>query len=204
MKRRRPESSTFLEAVIRNPEPDFLLQGAYAELVDTGNPYYAWLAVKVCVEHKRELPDWVLAYLGKCAERMLSDKPKKEGRDLRKALPRIFGFSSVLDSAQRKRGPGNMLDPVGDPDRLAFALQFGFRLEQGEQVPAAISNACNDVFDGKRASVDEKTLRRWLLKELNLKGTPKNADEWKMAVRKYIRPFAEYFLKRTKSRETLT
>jgi hypothetical protein len=36
-----------LEIVRR--DPDFWLRGAISELEATGNPYYAWMAVKVCV-----------------------------------------------------------------------------------------------------------------------------------------------------------
>jgi hypothetical protein len=197
MKKLGPEKSAVwktIEAVIRNPDPDFVLRGARGELADTGNPYYAWMAIQVCIEHEKEFPDWVLAYLGECAERMMSDKARKEGRDIRKALPWIFGFPNVLDPSQRKRGPGNMLDPYGGPDTLTFALRFAVRLEQGEQPSAAMSNACNDVFDGREASADEKTLRRWLLKEFNLKKSPKTAEEWKKVARRHYRSLGESFL----------
>ena len=172
-------------------------------MADTGNPYYAWRAVRHCIEHGKEFPEWLFAYLGECAERMLSDEAKKKGRDLRKALPWIFGFPNVLDPTQRKRGPGNMLDPEGDPRMMDFAMKFAVRLEHGAQPAAAMSDACNDVFDGKNASVDEKTLRRWLLKAFDLKKSPKTADEWKKMAREHFGALAELLVAMGQSRAKL-
>jgi hypothetical protein len=196
MKKRGTETSDprrkAMEAAIRNP--DFVLWVDRQQLADTGNPYYAWRAVRDCIEHGIKFPEWLFAYLGECAERMLSDEAKKEGCDLRKALPGIFGFPNVLDPTQRKRGPGNMLDPEGDPDRLDFVLNFAMRLERGQQPTAAMSDACNDVFDGKKADVDEKTLRRMLLKEFDLKKSPKTADEWKKVARERFGSLAAFLV----------
>jgi hypothetical protein len=192
-----------MEAGIRNPNPDVLLRLIGEMLADNGNPYYAWTAVDVCIKHGTEFPEWLFAYLGECAERMLSDEAKKEGRDLRKALPWIFGFPNVLDPTQRKRGPGNMLDPEGDPDRMKFAFKFAIRLERGQQPAAAMSDACNDVFDGKNDSADEKTLRRWLLKEFDLKKSPKSAEEWKKVAREHFSSIAEDLVAMGQSRAKL-
>jgi hypothetical protein len=180
-----PSLREMFEAVKR--DPNFWLSGAVRELADTGNPYWAWNAIQVCIQHQKEFPDWLLVYLGECAERMMSDQAKESG-DLGRVLPWIFGFPSVLDPTQRKRGPGNLLDPLG-PDRSWFALRFAIRLENGERLSAAMQNAANDVFDGINANADEKTLRRWLLKEFDLKDRPSNVGEWKAAAREHFRLF---------------
>jgi hypothetical protein len=182
MKKRGLEDLTALEMmeVVRR-NPDFWVEGARIELRDTGNPYYAWMAVQVCIEHKKEFPDWLVRYLELCAERMLSDKAR-EGGDLRKVLPWILGFP------QHKRGPGNMLDPEGRFDMMMFALKFAIRLERGEEPNEAASNAYNEVFDNSAdGKTEEKTLRRWLLKEFDLKKWPTSADEWKNVTREHYR-----------------
>jgi hypothetical protein len=180
-------------------DPDVWLQVAALQLEDTGNPYYAWMAVRVCIEHKKEFPDWLLFYLGMCAEAIMSDKAKKAG-DLGRVLPWVFGFPNVLDPTQCKREPGNLLDPNGDPDRKRFALKFWVRLEEGETVLAAMRGAYDDVF--KNGDADDKTLERWLLKEFGLKKRPSDADGWKAAGREHYWSIWEFL--RTKSRETLS
>ena len=138
----------------------------------------------------------------------MSEEAKREGRDLRKVLPWIFGFPNVLEPTQRKRGPGNLLDPrPAEPNTTYFALRFAIRLEEGEEPAAAMRNACNDVFDGKSANADEKTLRRWLLKEFDLTEWPSNADDWKAVAREHHQSRFEFladYWKEAKSRETLS
>jgi hypothetical protein len=90
-------------------DPDFLLRAAVSELRRTGNPYYAWAAIRICISHKHAFPEWLSAYLENCADRMLSDEASK-ARDLRKVLPWILGFPSLLDPARRKSGPGNPVE----------------------------------------------------------------------------------------------
>jgi hypothetical protein len=202
VKKRRPDYPTTEEMVeVIKRDPNFRLRLSLHGLADSGNPYFAWRAIETCIKHKKQFPDWLVAYLEQCAERMLSDKAKKEGRDLRKILPWVFGFEG-------KRGPGNMLDPGGNTYKMTFALRFAIRLEDGESPPAARRNACNDVFDGDAADADDKTLRRWLLEEFDLKKQPSSADEWKIVARKRFCLHGEALRElvirhRTKSRETV-
>jgi hypothetical protein len=187
------------DEVIR--DPNFQLRVALARLAETENPYYAWRAIKVCIKHKKEFPDRLLTYLEDCADRMLSDRTR-EARNLHKVLPGIFGFSP-------KHGPGNLLDPdrTIPVDRDQFALRFAIRLEQGEPPLEAMRNACNEVFDGEDFDADEKTLKRWLLKEFELKKWPTTADEWKNVAHKHYGSFFALLYdhwERTKSRETLS
>jgi hypothetical protein len=148
-----------------------------------------------CAERNAPLPHWVLVYLAQSAGRMLSMKAQQT-TDLRKVLPWVLGFPN-------KRGPGNLLDPVGGPRRVIFTLEFGARVLRGEDPVGARRDACNAVFNGKEAEVDDKTLLRWTLEDFGLKKAPKNAEQWKDAIRKEfetLRPLYE----QTKSRETLT
>lgn len=169
-------------------DPDFGLHIWLHAVADTGNPYYAWKAIKLCIEHKKEFPNWLTVYLAQCAGRMMSDKAKEAG-DLRKILPWIFGFPNLLDPTQRKPGPGNLLNPDHAPgwqDRKIFAAMFSVRLvAKGEDPLTAMRNACNDVFDGENANADEKTLRRWLKRQFGLKVWPSSADDWKAVVRQH-------------------
>jgi hypothetical protein len=182
--RSKPSVRELQEAARR--DPDFMIQAAWEMLAETGSPFHAWLAVKTCIDHNRSFPEWLLAYLGQCAERMQSEKAAAEGRDLRKVLPWIFGFPNVFDPTQGKRGPGNLLDPYREePEGLSlFALRFATRIELGEPVTEAMRNACNEAFDGKDADADEKTLRR-RLREFNLKEGPASVEQWKKITREH-------------------
>ena len=80
-------------------DPDFLVDMFLCAMADTGNPYYAWQALSVCLKHKKEIPDWLAAYLEQCIERMESDRARKAG-DLREVLPWALDFS-------KRAGPGS-------------------------------------------------------------------------------------------------
>jgi hypothetical protein len=122
--------SEMFEVVRR--DPDFQLDVLVHSIADTGNPYYAWQALSVCLEHKKEFPDWLAAYLEQCIERMKSDRARK-ACDLREVLPWVLGFS-------KKAGPGNMLDPDRDPIvKPLFALKFAIKLEKEERLFTAKS-----------------------------------------------------------------
>src|SRR5262249_50095624 len=141
--------------------------------------HYAWQAIRHCIAEKKDFPEWLIGYLAMCAMRM--DSPEaRESRDLRKILPWVFGFPSLFGADKRKRGPGNLLDPnAGGSPNMRFPLRFALRLELGEGPPAAMRNACNDIFDDETASADDKTLRRWLMKDFGLKIWPRSEAEWK-------------------------
>jgi hypothetical protein len=146
---------------------------------------------------KKPFPDWVAAYLAECANRMLSDIAKKT-RDLRKVLPWILGFP-------RKRGPGNPLDINRDRHKSVFARQFALQLDKGDDPSAARTNACNVIFEGKDANVDDRTLQRWLLEVFDLKKAPSNAEAWKKITNEYYDPLlraVQDLMQRIKSRDT--
>jgi hypothetical protein len=164
-------------------DPDFRVDMFLHALADTGNPYYAWQALGVCLKHKKEIPEWLAAYLEQCIERMGSDRAKQT-KDLSDVLPWVFGF------VKEKPGPGNLLDPDRrDPDdKLMFALTFVIRIEQGEKVSTAMMSACEDVLGQERAEeIAEKTLKSWLVKVFELKDWPAHAtaDEWKRIAREH-------------------
>jgi hypothetical protein len=149
-------------------------------LADTANPYYAWQALDVCLKHKKELPDWLAAYLEQCIERMRSDRAR-QASDLRKVLPWVFDFPM-------KAGPGKLLDPGRDPDnKLFFALRFAIKLEQGEKLSTV--SACEEVLgQGRAEKIAEKTLKSWLVKVFYLKKWPARAteDDWKRIAREHF------------------
>jgi hypothetical protein len=151
--------------------------------VETGDPFYLWEQIRYSILHKQEFPKHIISYLDVCASNMNSPKARK-ARDFRKVLPWVFCF----EQEKRKRGRGNRLDPTagGSPAEgfPAFPVRFVTRLLLGmdEDVPTAMRNACNDVFTGKAADVDDKTLRRWLMKDFRLKAWPRSAAAWKSIV----------------------
>jgi hypothetical protein len=121
----RPDEATFrrmYEAL--NRDPNFRLLVALQGLADSGNPYYAWMAIETCISQKKNFPDWLIAYLAQCAERVLSDKAKKEGCDLRKVLPWVFGFPSSLDPAQSKCESASNIDPSPNRQNHLIRKQF--------------------------------------------------------------------------------
>jgi hypothetical protein len=142
----------------------------------TGNPYFAWFVVDRCAGANKPLPAWVSTYLAQCAGRMLSEKARQPS-DLRKVLPWVLGFP-------KQRGPGNPLDPVGSPERLLFCLEFGYRVLRSQDPVTARRDACNAVFDSKKAEVDDKTLLRWTLEDFNLEKAPKNTEQWQEVIRR--------------------
>jgi hypothetical protein len=120
-------------------------------------------------------------------------------------LPWIFGFPNAFDPVQRKQGPGNLLNPAAaDPKRQMFALKFAIKLKEGGKVSDAVRNACNEVFSGKSAEVDDKTLRIWLQKEFGLQRQPSDVDGWKKAAHEHLLFLQWLFNRRKKSRETFS
>jgi hypothetical protein len=196
--KRLPASATRLrysemfEAVMR--DPDFRLEMFLHAMADTGNPYYAWQALGVCLKHKKEIPEWLAAYLGQCVERMGSDRAR-QASDLQRVLPWVFDF-------RKKSGPGNLLDPDHDPDdKLMFALKFATKLEEGESPSAALKSAAEEVLGLERAEkIADKTLKNWLVKVFDLKEWPTRAtaDQWKRIAREHFGALKELLEERTR------
>jgi hypothetical protein len=144
----------------------------------SGNPHYAWYAINLCSKDNTPFPNWLGAYLDQCSERMVSDKARQTS-DLRTVLPWALGFP-------KKRGSGKLLNPYRDEKRLDFIIQFGTLILQGYDPATARRDACNNVFDGKAADVDDRTLMRWVLEDLDLKKAPGSAEQWENAVGNYF------------------
>jgi hypothetical protein len=172
-------------------DPDFHIEGARKVFADTPNPYFAWLAIEVCVKHGKEIPDWLRRYLLQCAERMQSDAAKKHG--LREVLPWVFDFS-------KKPGPGNLLDPYPDSDeRMMLAIKFAIKIQQGMKPAAALTSARNETFDQGRADkIKDQTLRSWLRAEFDLKKWPRTNAEWRSIAREHYMGLDAFFLNRAR------
>jgi hypothetical protein len=158
-------------------DPGVKLAMALHRLSTTYNPYFAWEAIDVCVKEKRKFPDWVVEYLGIVAECMLSEQARA-AHDLRKVLPEILGFDSKL-------GRGSLLNPDGDlpPDADLFAIKFACAIEMMKP-PAALRYAYDDLFDDV---LDDKTLRKLLLKMFNQEKWHRSQSEWKEVARAHYR-----------------
>jgi hypothetical protein len=155
-------------------DPSIQIKARLYAMAETDNPLNIWEAIQICIEHKKEFPDRVLAYLWECAERMQSEKAK-QAHDLRSILPWILAFP-------RKLGPGGtLLKPPGD--HMTFAIRFAIRIEQGEKPFEALRNACNDVLPDD--TVDDKTLRSWIMKEFETKKFFRTNADWKTVTRKH-------------------
>jgi hypothetical protein len=191
MTRRLPDFRVMFEALVK--DPGFMLQGLHSQWEATANPVYVWEGIQICTKHGHALPDWIVSYLGQCADRMLSGDAR-QSPDLRQILPSILGFP------RKKRGPGRPLDPDAGLDRFHFALKFALEIALGRERGEALANACN-VLPENRAGADEKTLWRWLKQEFNLKHTPSTDAEWLAAARAHFGRFIKLIEK--KFRETL-
>jgi hypothetical protein len=162
-------------------DPGVTIRGAAHFLMETGNPYFAWLAIEACVKSKIEFPEWLVGYLGFVAEKMLSDEAKKT-HDLRKVLPSILGFDM-------QRGRGNLLDPVignASPDAMLLAIKFAINLHHGETPAAALRKAADEIF-GIDDAPDLKTLKRWLLKEFEQEKWLRTNAEWNAVAEAHYR-----------------
>jgi hypothetical protein len=161
------------------------LDSARKSFEGTGNPHYVWKAIRCCIENELLVfPPWLTIYLAQCSERMLSEKAMQTP-DVRKVLPWVFGFP-------QKPGPGKLLNPYLGIERFRFAAEFARRVLDGENLATARRDACNAAFTGKRAEVDDKTLKRWLLESfdfietLDFTGTPESQRQWEEASYKFL------------------
>jgi hypothetical protein len=166
-------------AVMR--DPGVQVRACASAMHETGNPFFAWEAIQICIERGREFPDWVLVYLRQSADRMQSPKAR-QAQDLRSVLPWVFNFP-------KKSGPGSLLNPDPDPyDRSLLAIKFAIRIEKGEKPFEALRNACNDTLPPGRAdTIDDKTLRGWMVKEFRTKEFFRTRAAWQAVARKYYR-----------------
>jgi hypothetical protein len=183
-KSRSTERSKFLERreeAVRN-NPDIKLAIAFHCLTTTYNPYFAWEAIDVCVKEKRKFPDWLVEYLGSVAEGMLSEQAKA-AHDLRKVLPEVLGFDTTL-------GRGSLLNPDGylGSDAELFALKFACAIETMKP-PAALRYASDNLFDDV---LDDKTLRKLLLKIFNQEKWHRSQSEWKDVARDHYTALWNY------------
>jgi hypothetical protein len=143
----------------------------YFQSKATRSPVYAWVAIGVCIRNKKPFPDWVIAYLGRCADRMTSDDARRS-RGVRKTLLWIFGFP------KKKTGPGKPLEPYPhDEWKTVFAAKFAERIGRGDDPRTARDSACNAVF-GERGP-DDRTLQRYLREVFELPYLPSTVEEWK-------------------------
>ena len=87
-----------------------------------GNPYWVWVQIGICCRWSQDFPDWVLSYLAQCAERMIPPPDAARERDLRKVLPKIFGFP------KNSRGQDLMMDaPAEVTERQLRDLSLAVR-----------------------------------------------------------------------------
>jgi hypothetical protein len=151
----------------------------------SGNPIYAWGAMRMCVGAGKPIPSWVIKYFAQCADRMISEW---DTSDLQAVLPRILGFP------KKGPGPGKPLQPGPGEDKAAFTRKFLNYILEGKDPKTARADACNEVFSCAFADkVTDKTLVGYLLETLRLQeAPPKNAQEWKAVA--YRRAMGDLFL----------
>jgi hypothetical protein len=159
-----PSSPSILESELR-----------HLEKRETRNPVDYWKAIKGCVKFNRKFPPSVTAYLGRCADRMLSEEAERP-RDVRKMLLWILGFP------KKGMGTGSPLDRSDDAflamQKRWFAFNFVERLsrfDQGDKLSEARKDAGYDVF---MTNKKDEILRRYLREEFRVKELPSTIKEW--------------------------
>jgi hypothetical protein len=167
-----PSSSSILESELQRLEKS-----------ETRHPVDYWRAIKGCVKHQREFPPSVIAYLGRCADRMLSEEAERP-RDVRKTLLWIMEFP------KKGMGPGSPLDRSDDAfltvQKRWFAFNFVERLgrfDRGDKLGEARKNAGYDVF-GKNKK--DKILRQYLREEFGVSELPSTMEEWQPVIGRYL------------------
>jgi hypothetical protein len=151
---------------------EYLLKCWDENFRSSGNPVHAWMAIHFCIKAGKKLPDWVIAYLAECSERMIS---KQGASDLRKILPEVLAFP------KKRRGPGKPLRSGPEPDRFSFTTKFVNYIMQGDDPKSARDNACNDMGCKFADKYDDKALVQILVDTMGLPETP-HADQWKRIV----------------------
>ena len=143
----------------------------------TGNPVFVWYELYYLLSKpRRPLPDWVLDYLEACTDRMfgVAEPPK----DLRAALPDIFGFPASA-------GRGSAFTPLLSMVRNEkLAMSFAAAILQGKGIKEARSEAANTVDE--RNVTDDKTLREILAKYFEVEESPNDRDEWRKIIVKWL------------------
>jgi hypothetical protein len=158
-------------------DPDFQIRMCRGAWQRVKNPIFVWWAVAFCTEYKKPYPDWVTDYLGDVAQRMKSDYATA-ATDLRAVLPGIMGFSA------KQPGPGRPLDPGGgNDDARLLAGWFAIEIVDRGLAPTEALRKAAERLPPEAADRDEKTLWRWLMKEVDLKRRPRTNAEWRATLR---------------------
>jgi hypothetical protein len=142
-----------------------------------GNPLFVWWAIDICAKYKHELPQWVLDYLAGCAERMVSREARKSA-ELRDILPRVLGFP-----ARPGRGH-HPLRPDNNAEYETAAYVFAEAIDEGVKPSTALQKAANALPRGL-LEIDEKTLRRRIMKQFGVTSAPRTNADWKLALRAF-------------------
>jgi hypothetical protein len=167
---------------------EYLLECLGENFKSSANPVHAWTAIHFCIKagNGKKLPDWVIAYLAQCSERMLS---KQGASDLRKILPEVLAFP------KKRRGPGKPLRPGREPDKESFTTKFVNYVMQGDDPKTARANACNDMSPKFADKYDDQALVKILVDTMGLPAKPQNPNQWKRTVCRWAaESFAELSL----------
>jgi hypothetical protein len=177
------------------------------QFLATHNPLYYWLAIDLCITAKRQFPDWIRDYLGKCAHNWTlaqnEERKGKEERDRKAKQARRFAKAKqkakrapdirekvleILGFPKNTFGPGSLLDPNYGASRrmqeVLFTWRFAELFDQSKDKDSvkARRTAGQEVFgDGP----DDKTLERCLKRQLQLKCLPRATEEWKSVIDRY-------------------
>jgi hypothetical protein len=127
------------------------------QFLATHNPLYYWLAIDLCITAKRQFPDWIRDYLGKCAHNWIlagkeeQDRKAKQARRLAKAKQKAKRAPDIREKVleilgfpKNKFGPGSLLDPnYGASRRMPAALDLH---EFGGELPVTPIEVVVDGF----------------------------------------------------------
>jgi len=150
----------------------------FKKLAESYGPHFTWWAIQICVRDKKPFPDWITAYLGRCANRIVSGKVNQART--RKSVLEIFDFP------KKKPGPGG---PREEVLKALFAFDFGLRLLQGQE-----GEEDNPVAARKNAGIeflpdtDDRSLQRYLRQQFRLGDLPlpETTEEWRPVLYRHV------------------
>lgn len=135
------------------PHPEFLqalddqLHAFQVSYRDTGNPLWVWKAVLACGSAKSALPDWVMSYLVRAAERfsgLLQSPPANPTKAIAGALE------------MKLTGPGSVFARLDDSRELMIAERMHWHIKGGLNETNA-----KYVVSGEENVSEATALRAW-------------------------------------------
>ena len=141
--------------------------------IEDANPLWPIAAIASSYQNQHTLPNWVMEYLGPCAERMLA--PESAKGDFARNMPRIFGFSPKAGPRHQLRAAKRMLH------NEEFAMKFARHILLGKEPSDARADAANEL-EGEWKETDDKVLQKAAREHFRPECSPRKTVHWQAIV----------------------